>query len=96
MPHLNHCSHFPVVIWDSGNREKTSFIMPDALGKNAWTWGGDGSVIYQPVHPWAAGSYGPEAERSLSTLTPGSPDSQPQTDLSWPDLVKQFGKTKGE
>lgn len=30
---VEHCSNFPIIAWDSGSREKTSFIMPEALGK---------------------------------------------------------------
>lgn len=85
------CSNFPAVVWDSRNREETSLVVPEAPGKRARTWGEAGLALSASS---SLGLQGPRAPRQslLSTPTPGSTHSQPQTDLSWPDPAKQFGK----
>ena len=87
-----HCSDFSSCHPGPRQREKTSFIMPENLGKGCLDLVGERVC-------------GPSASLSLGLQVPtppdwetaerpnsGEPHSQPQTDLSWPDPQKAVWK----
>lgn len=65
--------------------------MPEALGRERLDLGEAELPLVSPSPLRAAGSHSPQLEGWQSAHS-WEPHSQPQTDLSWPDPAKQFGK----